>query len=200
VWPNTPDILTEYLQHGGRPAFVARLLLASTLAASYGIYGPAFELSENLPRDPGSEEYLHSEKYEIRSWDLERPDSLRYLIAKVNAIRKANTALHDDRTLSFAGTDNDQMIAYVKATADFSNVLLMVVNLDPHHRHSGFVDVDPASIGLRPDAPYEVHDLLTGARYLWHGRRNYIELAPGMGHVFEVCRRVRDERDTDNFA
>lgn len=200
VWPNTPDILTEYLQHGGRPAFVARLLLAATLAASYGIYGPAFELSENQPREPGSEEYLHSEKYEIRQWDLERPDSLRYLIAKVNAIRKANTALHDDTTLTFAATDNDQLIAYVKATADRSNVLLMVVNLDPHHRHTGWVELDLTQLGVQPDAPYEVHDLLTDARYFWHGRRNYVDLTAGMGHIFAVRGRVRDERDADNFA
>ncbi|HEV7802829.1 MAG TPA: alpha-1,4-glucan--maltose-1-phosphate maltosyltransferase, partial [Burkholderiales bacterium] len=200
VWPNTPDILTEYLQHGGRPAFVARFLLAATLSANYGIYGPAFELSERVPRDPGSEEYLHSEKYEIRHWDLERPDSLRYLIARVNAIRKANAALQDDSTLAFAGTDNDQLIAYVKATADRSNVLLIVVNLDPHHRHGGWVDVDLARLGLRPDVPFEVQDLLTDARYVWHGRRNYVELTPGMGHIFAVGRRTRDEHDLDNFV
>jgi starch synthase (maltosyl-transferring) len=200
VWPNTPDILTEYLQHGGRPAFVVRLLLAATLAASYGIYGPAFELSENVPRDPGSEEYLHSEKYQIRTWDLERPDSLRYLIARVNGIRKDNPALQNDSTLSFAHTDNDQLIAYIKATPDVSNVLLIVVNLDPHHRQSGWVDLDLAGVKLEPDVPYQVHDLLTDARYHWRGRRNYVELTPGMGHIFAVHGRLRDERDTDNFA
>lgn len=200
VWPNTPDILTDYLQHGGRPAFVARLILAATLAASYGIYGPAFELAERVPREPGSEEYLHSEKYEIRSWDLERDDSLRYLIARVNAIRKENAALQNDATLSFTTIDNDQMIAYVKATPDLTNVLLMVVNLDPHHRQSGWIDLDLARLDLEPEVPYQVHDLLTDARYLWHGRRNYVELAPGMGHVFAVRRRVRDERDFDYFA
>jgi starch synthase (maltosyl-transferring) len=174
VWPNTPDILTEYLQHGGRPAFVARLLLAATLAANYGIYGPAFELSERVPRDPGSEEYLHSEKYQVRSWDLEREDTLRYLIARVNGIRKSHKALQDDSTLHFVPTDNDQLIAYVKATPDLSDVLLMVVNLDPHHRHSGFVEIDLGRLDLKPEVPYEVHDLLTDARYLWHGRRNFI--------------------------
>jgi starch synthase (maltosyl-transferring) len=186
VWPNTPDILTEYLQHGGRPAFVARLLLAATLAASYGIYGPAFELSENRPREPGSEEYLNSEKYEIRAWDLERPDSLRYLIARVNRLRHDNIALHDDSTLSFASIANDQLIAYVKATPERSNTLLVVVNLDPHHRQSGFVDLDLTVLNLPPDAPFEVHDLLTDAHYSWQGPRNYVELAPGMGHLFAV--------------
>jgi starch synthase (maltosyl-transferring) len=188
VWPNTPDILTEYLQHGGRPAFVARLLLAATLASNYGIYGPAFELFEHLPREPGSEEYLHSEKYEIRTWDLERPDSLRYLIARVNAIRRDNAALQNDSTLAFVVTDNDQLIAYTKATPDLSNALLIVVNLDPHYRQSGWLDVDLDSLGLQAGVPYQVHDLLTDARYRWQGRRNYVELAPGMGHVFSVSR------------
>ncbi|MDB5926090.1 MAG: glgE [Betaproteobacteria bacterium] len=186
IWPNTPDILTEYLQSGGRPAFVTRLLLAATLAANYGIYGPAFELSEHVPREPGSEEYLHSEKYEIRTWDLERPDSLRYLISRVNTIRRQNVALQNDSTLAFVSTDNDQLIAYLKATTDVTNVLLMVVNLDPYHGQSGWVDVDLDILGLQSDVPYEVHDLLTDARYRWQGRRNYVELTPGMGHIFVV--------------
>ncbi|MES2564562.1 MAG: alpha-1,4-glucan--maltose-1-phosphate maltosyltransferase [Pseudomonadota bacterium] len=193
VWPNTPDILTEYLQHGGRPAFVARLLLAATLAASYGIYGPAFELSENKAREPGSEEYLNSEKYEIREWDLQRPDSLRYLIARVNKIRHDNLALHDDSTLTFANIDNNQLIAYVKATPDRSNMLLIVVNLDPHHRHSGWVDLDLSALRIKPDAPFEVHDLLTDAHYSWRGPRSYVELAPGMGHLFAVRTNISSE-------
>ncbi|MGZ5141252.1 MAG: alpha-1,4-glucan--maltose-1-phosphate maltosyltransferase, partial [Burkholderiales bacterium] len=187
-WPNTPDILTEYLQTGGRPAFVTRLLLAATLAGNYGIYGPAFELSEHVPREPGSEEYLYSEKYEIRNWDLERPDSLRYLISRVNTIRRQNVALQNDSTLAFVSTDNDQLIAYVKATTDLANVLLIVVNLDPHYRQSGWVAVDLDTLGLKPDVAYEVHDLLTDARYRWQGGRNYVELAPGMGHIFTVRR------------
>jgi starch synthase (maltosyl-transferring) len=200
VWPNTPDILTEYLQHGGRSAFIARLLLAATLAANYGIYGPAFELSERAPREPGSEEYLDSEKYQLRTWDLDRPDSLRHLIARVNAIRRSNPALQDDSTLRFATTDNDELIAYVKATADLSNMLLMIVNLDPHHRQSGWVDLELGELKLDAHSPYQVHDLLTGARYLWHGRRNYVELDPGMGHIFSVRPHVRDERDFDYFV
>jgi starch synthase (maltosyl-transferring) len=200
VWPNTPDILTEYLQHGGRPAFSARLLLAATLAASYGIYGPAFELIEHTPREPGSEEYLHSEKYQVREWDLERADSLRYLIARVNAIRRDNPALHDDSTLTFVSIDNEQLIAYVKATPDHANALLIVVNLDPHHSQSGWVEIDLPKLALQPSQPYQMHDLLTDARYLWQGNRNYVELEPGMGHVFVVRRRVRDERDFDYFV
>ena len=200
VWPNTPDILTEYLQQGGRPAFSARLLLAATLGASYGIYGPAFELIEHVAREPGSEEYLDSEKYQIRAWDLERPESLRYLITRVNSIRRDNPALQNDRTLTFASTDNDQLIAYVKATPDLINALLVVVNLDPHHRQAGWVQFDPTKLGFDAHTPYQVHDLLTDARYMWRGPRNFVELAPGMGHIFGVRRRVRDERDVDNFV
>jgi starch synthase (maltosyl-transferring) len=186
VWPNTPDILTEYLQRGGRPAFTARLLLAATLASNYGIYGPAFELCESTPREPGSEEYLHSEKYELRTWDLDHAVSLRYLIARVNAVRRENPALQDDSTLAFSATDNDQLIAYVKATRDRSNVLLIVVNLDPNHRQSGWVEVDLEQLELSPDVPFDVHDLLTDARYQWRARRNYVELTAGMGHIFAV--------------
>jgi starch synthase (maltosyl-transferring) len=186
VWPNTPDILTEYLQHGGRPAFVARFLLASTLAANYGIYGPAYELCENAPREPGSEEYLNSEKYEIRHWDLERPESLRYLIARVNTIRRDNLALQDDRTLTFVAVDNDQLIAFVKATEDRSNVLLIIINIDPRYRQSGWVEFELDGVQLAAAGSYEVHDLLTDARYRWTASSNYVELAPGMGHIFEV--------------
>jgi starch synthase (maltosyl-transferring) len=186
VWPNTPDILTEYLQHGGRPAFVARFLLASTLAANYGIYGPAYELCENAPREPGSEEYLNSEKYQIRHWDLERPESLRYLIARVNTIRRDNPALQDDRTLTFVAVANDQLIAFVKASEDRSNVLLIVINIDPRYRQSGWVEFELDGIQLAAAGSYEVHDLLTDARYRWTASRNYVELAPGMGHIFEV--------------
>ncbi len=197
VWPNTPDILTEYLQLGGRPAFSARLLLATTLAANYGIYGPAFELVEHVARDPGTEEYLDSEKYQIRAWDIDRPDSLRYLISRMNSIRRDNPALQDDRTLSFVPVDNGQLIAYVKATDDLTNALLIVVNLDPRHPQSGWVQFDPASLKLAADVSYQVHDLLTDARYSWQGTRNYVGLGPGMGHVFLVLRRSRDERDFD---
>ena len=114
LWPNTPDILNEYLQTGGRPAFIARLILAATLGANYGIYGPAFELFENRPLAAGSEEYLESEKYQIRVWDIDRPDSLKQLVALVNKIRHENLALQSDWSLRFHPVDNDQLIAYSK--------------------------------------------------------------------------------------
>jgi starch synthase (maltosyl-transferring) len=200
VWPNTPDILTEYLQIGGRPMFMARLVLAATLAASYGIYGPAYELCENAPREPLSEEYLDSEKYQIRHRDLDRPDSLRDFIARVNAIRHDNAALQFDANLRFHATDNDQLICYSK-TIEQAAPMLMVVSLDPRHRQSGFVDLDLAALGVGPDESFQAHDLLSDGRYLWRGRRNYVELDPRVcpAHVFRLRRRQRTERDFDYF-
>jgi starch synthase (maltosyl-transferring) len=201
LWPNTPDILTEYLQLGGRPAFMARLVLAATLGASYGIYGPAFELAECRPREPGSEEYLDSEKYEIRHWDLDRPDSLREVIARVNRIRRENPALHRNESLRFHPIDNDQLIAYSKVSPDRTNVMLVVVNLDPHHTQSGWLDLPLDELGIDPAQPYQAHDLLGDARFLWYGARNYVELNPHVApaHIFQLRRRVRTERDFEYF-
>jgi starch synthase (maltosyl-transferring) len=201
VWPNTPDILTEALQYGGRAAFMARLVLAATLAASYGIYGPAYELMEHRPRDPGSEEYLDSEKYELRHWDLERADSLAGFITVVNRIRRENPALRSDSSLRFFGTDNAQLLCYAKVDAASGNAILTVVNLDPHHVQEGFVELDLAALGVAADAQYQVHDLLTGARYLWQGARNFVRLDPQRvpAHVFRVLTRVHREQDFDYF-
>jgi starch synthase (maltosyl-transferring) len=201
LWPNTPDILTEYLQFGGRPAFLSRLILAATLGTSYGIYGPAFELCENRPLYPGSEEYLDSEKYQIRAWDICRPDSLQEVIARVNRLRRDNRALQGDANLRFHAVDNEQLIAYSKATDDFSEIILVVVNLDPHHRHSGWVDLPLHDFGLEGHQTYQVHDLLTDTRYLWQGARNFVELDPQVmpGHIFRVRRRVHTEKDFDYF-
>jgi len=201
LWPNTPDILTEYLQFGGRPAFVARLVLAATLGTSYGIYGPAFELCENRPFAPGSEEYLNAEKYEIRHWEIERPDSLRELIARVNRIRRENPALRQNHNLQFHPVDNDQLIAYSKSSEDQSNLILTVVNVDPYHTQSGWLELPLESFGLPPDQSFQVHDLLSDARYFWQGSRNYVELNPQVvpAHIFRVRRRTRTERDFDYF-
>ena len=202
LWPNTPDILTEHLQHGGRPAFIARLVLASTLGANYGVYGPAFELQENQPREPGSEEYLHSEKYEVRYWELDNPSSLRDVVARVNRIRKENLALHSDRNLQFHEVDNDEIICYSKATDDHLDVLLVVVNLDPYYTQSGWVELDLEALGLDVHRPYQVHDLLSDARYLWHGSRNYVELDPHVvpAHIFQIRRRVRSEQEFEYYT
>jgi len=201
VWPNTPDILTEALQVGGRAVFMQRVALAATLSANYGIYGPAYELMEHQPREPGSEEYLDSEKYQLRHWDLARADSLRGYIAALNRIRRENAALQSDASLAFLPTDNDQLLAYAKQTADRANQIVCVVNLSPHHAHSGWVELDLAALGIEPDRPYQMHDLLSGARYLWNGPRNFVQLDPqrSPAHVFRVRRRLHREQDFDYF-
>jgi starch synthase (maltosyl-transferring) len=201
LWPNTPDILTEYLQSGGRPAFMSRLILAATLGANYGIYGPAFELCEDRPLRPGSEEYLFSEKYEIKNWEVDRADSLKGLIARVNQIRRANPALASNERLKFHSIDNSQLIAYSKTTEDLANIILVVVNLDPHYTQSGWLDLPLDYFGLDSHQAFQVHDLLTDSRYLWQGTRNYVELDPHSmpAHILRIRRRVRSERDFDYF-
>jgi starch synthase (maltosyl-transferring) len=178
LWPNTPDILHEYLQHGGRPAFMARLVLAATLGSNYGLYGPAYELCENVPREPGSEEYLNSEKYEIKRRNLHDPISMRPFISLVNAIRKENPALQSNESLRFHAIDNDRLIAYSKRTADRKNVIVVVVNLDPIWKQSGFLELPLEELGIDVRHPYRMLDLLTGARFTWQGSRNYLELRP----------------------
>jgi len=186
AWPNTPDILTEYLQHGGRAAFVARAVLASTLCASWGVYGPAFELMEHVPAKPGSEEYLDSEKYQLRSWDYERPDSLAPLLATLNKARREHPALQQDRTLRFHPCDNPAIVAYTKRAGD--DIILAVVNTDPHNTQWGTVDLDIRSLGLPDDRTYALRDLLTGANYTWQGWRNVVGLDPTTtpAHLFHI--------------
>ncbi len=202
LWPNTPDILTDYLQHGGRPAFMIRLVLAATLGANYGIYGPAFELGENRAVRPGSEEYLDSEKYQIRNWDLDNPASLSGLITTVNKIRRENPALHSDLSLQFHPVDNEQIIAYSKMTDDLLNIIVVVVNLDPERTQAGMIDLPLDALHLDPRQPYQMHDLLTDAKYVWRGSRNYVELNPQRlpAHIFCIRRRVRTENGVDYFA
>ncbi|MCS6801796.1 MAG: alpha-1,4-glucan--maltose-1-phosphate maltosyltransferase [Chloroflexota bacterium] len=186
-WPNTPDILTEQLQHGGRPAFMARLILAATLSSNYGIYGPAFELGEHVAVAPGKEEYLHSEKYEIKHWDLDRPDSLKPLIARVNAIRRAEPALQYN-DIRFHDSDNDQFLIYSKRDPSGQNVILVVVNLDPVHTQAGWTRLAMPELGLAWDQAFVVRDLLTEARYHWRGPHNYVELNPHVlpAHIFLI--------------
>ncbi|MBV8803558.1 MAG: alpha-1,4-glucan--maltose-1-phosphate maltosyltransferase [Sinobacteraceae bacterium] len=201
LWPNTPDILPEYLQFGGRGGFMVRLVLAATLGASYGIYGPAFELMEARPREGGSEEYYNSEKYEIRHWDRDSPSSLREFIARVNRIRRENAPLQGDRGLKFHPVDNENLLAYSKTREEDADTVLVVVNVDPHHPQSGWLQLDLSSLDVPADRPFQVHDLLSGARFLWQGPRNYVALDPGHApaHIFRIRRRVRSERDFDYF-
>ncbi len=203
-WPNTPDILTEALQFGGRPMFMSRLVMAATMTASYGIYGPAYELMEHVAVKHGSEEYLDSEKYQLRYRDrqeLDGPNSLCDFIALVNRIRKRNPALQSDWGMRVHQVDNEQMLCYSKVTPDRANVILVVVNLDPHYTQAGWTHLDLEALGVDPQQPFQVHDLLTGAHYLWHGPRNYVELNPHRmpAHVFRIRHHLHTERDFATF-
>jgi starch synthase (maltosyl-transferring) len=194
---NTPDILHEYLQTGGRAAFQIRFLLAATLAGSYGIYGPPFELCVG-DAVAGSEEYLGSEKYEIRHWDVERPDSLRELITRVNAIRRDSPALRRG-ALELLPVDNDELLAYARIAPDGEEVVVAVVDLNPRLAHSGWLELPLARLGLDAERPYQMDDLLGGTRWLWHGSRNFVRVDPAAlpAHLFRLRRRVRTERDFD---
>lgn len=198
-WTNTPDILTEYLQFGGRAAASTRLILAATLSASYGVYGPVFELGEVTPREPGSEEYLDSEKYQVRHWTLDQPHSLRRLIQRINRIRRENRALQSDRSLRFHPTSDDAVVCYSKRDGD--NAVVIVANTDPHNRRTATIDLDLDAIGVGPRRPYQVHEALGEERFLWSGARNVVDLEPGVqpAKIFRVLSRVRTEADFDYF-
>ncbi len=177
LFANTPDILHEYLQAGGRPAFQVRLILAATLGASYGIYS-GFELCENVPLTPGSEEYLDSEKYQIKPRDYEHADSLAELIARINTIRRAHPALQFDRGLEFHETDNPQVICYTKRAPDGTDPILVVVNLDPFSMQHGHIRLPLTGWNVPPDSEIEAHDLLSDETYIWRGDWNYVRLDP----------------------
>jgi starch synthase (maltosyl-transferring) len=198
AWPNTPDILTEYLQFGGRAGFTIRVILAATLSSNYGVYGPAYERMWHQAREAGSEEYLDSEKYEIRQWG-ESDEDLTELIALLNRIRRENPALQQNATLKFHEVDNEQLICYSKSAGD--NVVLTIVNTDPHNAQAGWVELDLAALQLDDGRPFQVHELMSGARYTWHGARNYVQLNPHVvpGHIFRIRRRVRTERDFEYY-
>jgi starch synthase (maltosyl-transferring) len=201
AWPNTPDILHEYLQVGGRPAFAARAILAATLSASYGVYGPVFELSEATPRKAGSEEYLDSEKYQRRHWDLDRPDSLAPLLTRLNRIRATHPALQSNDRLAFHGTDNDRLLAFSKRTPACEDVVVAVVSLDPHRVQAGTVELPLEELGIDPERPFEVRDLLQDRTYLWQGSRNFVELDPARlnAHILQVSPRVRTEEEFEYY-
>jgi starch synthase (maltosyl-transferring) len=186
-WPNTPDILPYHLQNAPPAMFRLRLLLAATLAANYGIYGPAYELAENRPRDPGtSEEYLDSEKYEVKHWDRKRADSLAPFITKVNAIRNAHAAMQSDWSLVFHPVDNPQLMCYSKRAGD--DRILVAVNLDPKQAQAGWVTLDMEALGLNEHAAFTVVDELNGESYPWRGPRNFVMLDPNKtpAHVFSI--------------
>ena len=192
-WPNTPDILHADLQTGGPAAFEARLVLAATLSSNYGIYGPAFELGEATPIQPGSEEYLDSEKYQQRTWDLTGGARLRGLITRVNAARRAHPALQTNERLLFHPVDNPNLLAYSKNTADQRDVILCVVNFDYDAVHSGAITLDVDALGIDVARPYRVIDLLDDATYTWSGPTAWVELDPDVraAHVLWLRRPER---------
>ncbi|WP_042392532.1 alpha-1,4-glucan--maltose-1-phosphate maltosyltransferase [Streptacidiphilus carbonis] len=185
-FPSTPDILHAYLQHGGRPAFAVRAVLAATLTPSMGIYA-GYELYENAPVRPGSEEFLDSEKYQLRPRDWTRTDTLAPLLTTLNTLRREHRSLQLLRNLRFHRTDNDQILAYSKRHGE--DTVLVVVNLDPHHAHETTLSLDLPALGLRPGDQAEVHDQLSGAHYRW-GVDNYVRLDPTQqpAHILTVRR------------
>jgi starch synthase (maltosyl-transferring) len=193
LFANTPDILHEYLQQGGRAAFRVRLILAGTLSPLYGIYS-GFELCENVPIRRGSEEYLHSEKYEIVRRDWNTPGNLNADITRLNRVRRENPALQRLANLRFYHSENDRTLFYHKHAP--GNDLLIVVNLDPHRAQETNVHVPLHTLGLAPDVPFHVIDLLTGARYTWRGESNYVRLDP----LDRVAHILRVERPAETTA
>jgi starch synthase (maltosyl-transferring) len=196
LWPNTPDILPVHLQEGGRPEFMIRAVLATTLSSVYGIYS-GFELCENAAL-PGREEYLDSEKYQWKERDWEAPGNIKEWITRLNQIRQQNRALHFYDNLRFYDADNPSILFYGKATAAKDNIILVAVNLDSARTQNSYIHVPLAEFGLGDSEAYQMHDLLTNARYTWHGSRNYVELDPHTqpAHLF----RVRREAAKDSFA
>jgi len=194
LWPNTPDILPFFLQDGGRPAFIIRAVLAATLLPLYGIYS-GYELCENEAL-PGREEYLDSEKYQFKERDWDAHGNIKDWITRLNEIRRTNRALHFHDNLRFYRADNNAILCYGKMTVARDNIILVVVNLDPHRKQHSFVEVPIDQFGTMEGDAYQVHDLLSEARYIWHGRRNYVELDPEIqpAHVFRVRRWIEGDR------
>src|SRR6266480_4723510 len=188
LWPNTPDILPFVLQEGGRPAFMIRVLLAATLSPLYGIYS-GYELCENQAL-PDREEYLDSEKYQFKKRDWNAPGNIKDWIARLNRIRKRNRSLQLYTNLRFYPAENEAILFYSKMTPARDNIILVVVNLDPHRKQHSFVDVPIEQFGQMESDQYKVQDLLSGATYTWRGRRNYVELDPEVqpAHIFLVRR------------
>lgn len=190
-WPNTPDILAGQLRYGPPSAFRLRALLAATLAPSYGIYS-GYELCENRPQSESNEEYLNSEKYELKKREWDDSDSIGPFIKRLNEIRRAHPSLQQLRGTMIHHGDNDSILAYSRFTHDRSDVILCVVNLDPHHFHDDMITVDLNSLQISESNDYEAYDELTGESYIWNGRTNFVRIDPSTqpGHIFHL-RTVR---------
>ncbi|GAB4168945.1 MAG: alpha-1,4-glucan--maltose-1-phosphate maltosyltransferase [Terrimicrobiaceae bacterium] len=197
---NTPDILPEFLQNGGRPAFCIRAVLAATLSPLYGIYS-GFELCENAAV-PGKEEYLDSEKYQFKGRDWNAPGNIKELITKLNTIRSENRAFRELANLRFHSSDNPNILFYSKITAAGDNLIFVAVTHDPYQPQAGYVTVPLEELGLSPSTSYEMEDLLSGEKFLWTGSRNFVALNPGsrVAHIFRLRRPAGRFRGRPVFA
>ncbi|HEY9047384.1 MAG TPA: alpha-1,4-glucan--maltose-1-phosphate maltosyltransferase [Ohtaekwangia sp.] len=186
-WPNTPDILPYHLQHQGENIFILRLALAATLSSNYGIYGPAYEFYDNTPM-PGKEEYYNSEKYEIKSYDWKMTNRMTDIITIINQARKNNAALQSTWNIQFCHIENQNLLAYLKATDDLSSIILVIVNLDQHSRQSGYVQIPKERLGIKDHINLKLHDLMTDEHYTWTQEWNYVEIDPYKMpfHLFKV--------------
>ena len=193
-WPNTPDILHEEFQTGDRNRFIIRMVLASTLSSNYGMYGPAYELCEYLPVPGTKEDYLNSEKYEIKQWDLDRPGNIRAEITRINRIRKENSAFQQTNDITFVrieaspGQENEQLMGYLKRSDDGSNSILTVVSLDSSNTQGGWLRFPLELFNMPHDSQFKVEDLLSGNHYDWNGEWNYVAVNPWVmpAHIFRV--------------
>ncbi len=199
-WINTPDILPEHLQFGNRNTFIIRLILAATLSSNYGMYGPAFELMENEPV-PGKEEYLNSEKYEIKNWDLDRPGHLRDIIKKVNIIRRENTALQDSNNIQFLKIENEYLLGFLKTDKKTSNTILVLINMDPYAHQAGRVTLPLEDLNISARQSFLAHELLTDTRLFWQGENHTVTIDPDRmpAQIYRIQRRVKREKDFDYF-
>jgi starch synthase (maltosyl-transferring) len=199
-WPNTPDILPEHLQFGTRGTFIARAALAATLAPSWGVYGPVFELQEKAAR-PGAEEYAQNEKYQVRQWRLDSPDNLAPVLERLNRIRREHPALQRLEGTTFHRTDNESLLCYSRADERGADLLLVVVNLDGYNTQGGWIDLDPGVMPMGEGVRYQMHDLMSDARYVWTDARAYVSLDPRVmpAHVFHARRLVRSERTFEYY-
>ncbi len=200
-WPNTPDILSEYLQADGKPAFIIRFILAATLSSNYGIYGPPYERFINKAIS-GKEEYYNSEKYELKNWPSEEvKENVHDLFAKINKIREENPEFHKTNNILFLPVENNQLLYYAKFNEQNTDAILVIVNLDPNYTQSGWIKIPLAELGISADQSFLAHDLLGGGQYIWQGEFNYVELNPYVlpAHIIKIKKYLKKENQFDYF-
>ena len=185
-WPNTPDINPWALQGNNESAYLQKYFLAATLSSNTGIYGPVFEYLQGAAL-PGREEYLDSEKFQIRHWDWNQENKLTTLIAKINHIRKEHKALQQTNNIQFLSIDNDQLLAYYKYDQNKESEIIAVVSLDPYYSQKGFLQLPLGEMGIQVGHQVKVHDLITHSSYLWNNEWNFVELHPVLPfHLFKI--------------